>query len=569
MGADALGFRLDVRGGRVHGVPVQSLDDFARLTEGLPLGEVPLHFMAGRASLPLLALWLRTARSRGVALDRLRGSVAHDPLGAFARTGRLAPGAAFDATARALEEARSLAPPLRLLACDASVYHDAGASTTQTLAFTLASASACLAELTDRGLSVPEIARRMHFIVPVGVNYFMSIAQFRALRMLFARLVEAYAPEQKEAGRAFIHAEGSRRHLTVYDPYVNMLRNTTEAAAALIGGCDTLGLPPHDAALGRPDAFSHRMARNAGLILKHEAYLDRVVDPAAGSYYLETLTDSLARAAWRLFREVEARGGMIAAMRDGFVAGRIAETREKRARAVATRRRSFVGTSVSPDLDERKLEAVEAAPSGAPLAEAKGVAVVEASLEALMGALDRGAVLADLLPERGTEPPRTAPALAPLRDSEPFERLRLRTERFARTSGRAPAVFLLPLGAPAVRSARAAFARNFFGCAGFVVHENPGFETPEDGAAAALASGDEIVVVCAPDADYPVVVPSLRRSLEAYDARPLLVAATRPDAIPEPLAESIDGFIYAGAEVLTILEAFQTRLGIRSGGDES
>ncbi|WP_456425713.1 methylmalonyl-CoA mutase family protein [Rhodocaloribacter sp.] len=568
-GADALGFRLDVRGGRVHGVPVQSLDDFARLTDGLPLDEVPLHLMAGRASLPLLAMWLRTARARGVAPERLRGSVAHDPLGALARTGRLPLGAAFDATARALADARTHAPMLRLLACDASVFHDAGASTTQTLAFTLANASAYLAELTGRGLSVAEITGRMHFIVPVGVSYFMSIAQFRALRMLFARLVEAYAPEAKEAGRAFIHAEGSRRHLTVYDPHVNMLRNTTEAAAALIGGCDTLGLPPHDAALGRPDAFSHRMARNTGLILKHEAYLDRVVDPSAGSYYLESLTDSLARAAWELFREVEARGGMIAAMRDGFVAGRIAETRRKRDRAVAVRRQVFVGTSRYPNLDERMLDAVEATPSGAPLTEARGVRVAGASLDALMRALDAGAVLADLLAAPETEPPLTVAPLEARRGAEPFERLRLRTERFARAHGRTPSVFLLPLGDPAVRNARAAFARNFFGCAGFVVHENLGFETPEEGAEAALASGDEIVVVCAPDADYPAVVPALRRRLDAAEARPLLVVAGRPEVFTEARATGVDGFIHAGADVLDTLEAFQSRLGIRPEAEEA
>ena len=562
MGADALGFRLDVRDGHVHGVPVQSLDDFARLTEGLPLDEVPLHLMAGRASLPLLAMWLHAARARGITPDRLRGSVAHDPLGAFARTGSLVHGAAFDATARALADARTLAPHVRLLACDASVYHDAGASTTQTLAFSLANASEYFSELTERGFSVKEIAERLHFIVPVGVSYFMSIAEFRALRMLFARLVEAYAPEVKEAGRAFLHAEGSRRHLTAYDHHVNLLRNTTEAAAALIGGCDTLGLPPHDAPFGRPDAFSHRMARNAPLILKHEAYLDRVVDPAAGSYYLEVLTDSLARAAWELFRAVEARGGMIAAMREGFVAEQIAETRRKRDRAVAERREVFVGTSIYPDLDERILDAVEAAPTGVPLTEARGVPVGEASLGALTRALEAGAVLADLLAEPTAEPPMTAPKLEAHRGAEPVERLRLRTERFAREKGRTPAVFLLPLGDPAVRSARAAFARNFFGCAGFAVHEHLGFETPDEGAAAALASGAEIVVVCAPDADYPAVVPALRRRLDAAGARPLLVVAGRPDALPEGLAESVDGFIHAGADVLATLEAFQTRLGI-------
>ena len=531
-GATDLGFALSSPGG-LH---IDSAADMQALLADLPLAETPLHVTGGRfsSSQAALAYWLEEAERQGIAAAKLRGSVALDPCGTLVRTGAV-PADAFDQLARAVKEAN--APHLRLLAADATPFHEAGASLVQESALLLASVSEHLAQGTEHGLAPEHLVERLHLVVPVGTRYFPEIARLRALRLLFAQVAGAFTEE--EAPPAFIQAAFSRHTQTRYDAPTNLLRSTTEAAAALLGGCDVLAVHPFD--LLRPNAFTHRMARNVPLLLRHEAHLDHVTDPAAGSYYLEVLTDKMARAAWALFQEFEAEGGLLAALESGFVQKKIAAHRAQQQEDVATRRRVLVGTNHYPPPDEERLDDVEATPEANP------------------GDAD------DQTKSGGLPAPITAAPLPARRLAEPFEALRLRTERFARRQGRTPTVFLLPFDRPAVRSARANFARNLFGCAGFRVEEPPGFDDAEEAAAAAARSEAALVVLCSTDDAYASLAPVVRQRLQQMGAPPLLVAAGRPGAHESALREAgVDGFIHRGQNALTVLAFYQEKIGIIS-----
>ena len=520
-GATDLGFALgDLR--------VESAADMQVLLDGLPLVETPLHLSGGRDA---LAHWVEETERQGVSVAALRGSVLLDPGGALARAGT-APVDAFDQLARAVEETN--APCLRLLAADAAPFHEAGASLVQETALLLASVSEHLAQGTERGLAPERLVERLHLVVPVGTRYFPEIARLRALRLLFARVAGAFLEKKEDAPPAFIQAVPSRRTQTLYDAPTNLLRATTEAAASLLGGCDVLAVRPFD--LLRPSAFTHRLARNVPLLLHHEAHLDHVTDPAAGAYYLEVLTDKLARAAWALFQEIEAEGGLLAALENSFVQKKIAAHRTQQEEDVAARRRVLVGTNHYPAPDEERLGDVEAT-SGMNLSEPD-----------------------DQAKRDGAPRQITAEALPARRLAEPYEVLRLRTERFARAQGRSPTVFLLPFGPPAIRSARASFARNLFGCAGFRMEELPGFDDAEEAAEAAEAAAESeanIVVLCSTDEAYADLVPRAWQRLQEAADPPLLVVAGPPND-----ALDADGFIHRGQDALAVLHFYQEKLGI-------
>ena len=405
----------------------------------------------------------------------------------------------------------------------------------------------------------------MHLIVPVGTSYFMEIAKLRALHLLVQQVFAAYGITP-DLITPPIQATTSRWSETVYDPYVNMLRATTETAAAVIGGSTTVTVRPFDAAYNAPSDFSSRIARNTPLVLQHEAYLHRVADPAAGSYYVEQLTDKLGQTAWTLLQEIERAGGLVAALRAGTVQGQIREVRERRLDDVSLRRRVLLGTNQYPNLDETRLDDVTDGSVPTPeRGTSSSVAIdADAPLASLKHALANGATVADVVAALESGDASSIDPLPPIRGAEAFERLRLATERYAETRGRPPLVFLLPVGKPAWRSARANFARNFFGCAGFAVQEHLGFDTPEEGAEAALDAEADIVVVCSSDAEYPDVVPPACDRLQSENDAPLIVVAGSPDKLPaaDLRAAGVDDFIHLGTPLLEALKTYQERLGI-------
>jgi methylmalonyl-CoA mutase len=314
-------------------------------------------------------------------------------------------------------------------AVNASRWHEGGATLVEELAFAIAEGVDRLSAASD----VDAAAQRMQFVFAVGSNYFFEIAKLRAARMLWSRAVSAFEHRQPESCRMRIHARTALANKSIYDPYTNLLRVTTEALSAAIGGCDALTVVPA--------RFPERLAGNVQLVLKEEAHLDAVADPAGGSYYVEALTDSLARAAWKLFQEIEALGGFSAAT--AAVEQRIATSRAAKEKAMATRRKTMVGVNNYPDLAECALD----------------------ESEALAGAAWRQAAA--------------------------FETIRLRVEKHAKAAGRTPRLLLLKRGDLKMKMARATFCLNFFGCAGFEIAESE-----------ELDAGADLVVLCSSDPEY-------------------------------------------------------------------
>lgn len=394
-----------------------------------------------------------------------------------------------------------------------------------------------LAKLVEAGCRADEVAKKIKFNFGVGSNYFLEIAKFRAARWLWAEIVAAYEPKcQHEdcpnnkpdglcrcAAKMHIHAQTSEWNMTVYDAHVNLLRTQTEAMSAALAGVDSITVRPFDKIFKNPDDFSERIARNQQLLLKEECHLDKVVDPSAGSYYLETLTVSVADVAWKLFVETEEKGGFFAAVMAGDVQNAVNASSNARKAAIATRKEVLLGTNQFPNFTELAASKIE----------------VKTSVS------DPCACNSD----------ETLPKLNFERGASAFEALRLATEN----SGKTPKAFMLTIGNLAMRLARSQFSCNFFGCAGYKVIDNLGFETVEAGVEAAVAAGAEIVVLCSSDDEYAELAPA---AFKALNGRAEFVVAGMPACMDELKAQGITQYINVRSNVLETLKAFNAKLGI-------
>ncbi|MBI4082686.1 MAG: methylmalonyl-CoA mutase subunit beta [Candidatus Lambdaproteobacteria bacterium] len=503
------------------------------------------------------------------------GAYGADPLGALARTGRL-PGSleqAWNQLAHLVSWSARETPALTALVASAAPYHDAGADNAQELAFALATAVASLRELEARGVALETALGQMAVELALDDELFLGIAKLRAARRLWARVAEACAVAPEGRGLR-LFARTSVRMMTRRDPWVNLLRTTVAGFAGAVGGAELLSVLPHDAALGLPDDLSRRIARNAQLILREEAQLHRVLDPAGGSWYLERLTDELAGRAWAHFQRIEGAGGMVAALLDGTVLREIDAVWERRRADVARRKRPLTGVSAFPDLDEpadtrpaaprarpgrppgRTVSPPEAAEPLRRLRElaAGGGSATGALMEATLAAARAGATLAALgealhpAPAAGAAPVRTTPL--PLRQlSADYEALRDASDAAAARPGGRPKAFLAALGSPADRGPRSEFARTFFQAGGF---ETPGATGGSDLPAVAAAfrrSGALLAVICGSDAAYEAQAAALAPLLKAAGARRVLLAGQPGRREPEWRAAGIDGFIHRDSDV--------------------
>ncbi len=406
---------------------------------------------------------------------------------------------------------------VRIVTVSGENFSNAGSTIVEELAFTLAAGHDYLVRLMECGLSIDEAARKVRFSMGVTANYFMEMAKFRAARMLWANIVKGYAPECDCSCKMYTHAVTSAWNQTAYDPYVNMLRGTTEAMSATIAGVNTLEVLPFNAAYEAPTEFSQRIARNVELLLKHESHFDQVVDPAGGSYYIETLTQSIAREAWKLFLEVEEKGGYCAAFEAGFIVEKVKASAAAKDKNIATRRQILLGANQYPNFTESASE------------ELCACAVTRQEAEGNV--------------------------LTPYRGAMAFEEMRLKTDR----SGKAPKAFMLTCGSLAMARARAQFSCNFFACAGIKVQDNNFFKSVEDGVKAALESKAEIVVICASDDDYAELAPKVK---ELLNGQAILVVAGAPACAAELEAQGITNFINVKSNVLETLKFYLKELGI-------
>ena len=460
------------------------------------------------------------AERQGVAKDDLRANFCIDPIIAdLSVKGDFCCNNGEKCFARIAEliKATDEYKHVRIVNVSGATFSNAGSTIVEELAFSLSAAHEYIVRLTDLGLSIDQVARKIRFSLAVTSNYFLEMAKFRAARLLWANIVKGYNPEKECSCKMFAHATTSAWNQTVYDPYVNMLRGTTEAMSAAIAGVHSLEVTPFDYAFEAPTEFSMRIARNTELLLKHESHMDHVVDPAGGSYYIENLTKEIAEQAWALFRKIEDKGGYIEAFRAGAIVERVKASAATKDKNIATRRLTLLGANQYPNFNE-----------------VADKAIAEQCVTRAAGEENR---------------------LTPYRGAMAFEAMRLKVDR----SGKTPKAFMLTCGSLAMARARAQFSCNFFACAGIRVMDNTFFKSIEEGVEAAIASKAEIVVVCSSDDDYATVAPKVK---ELLADRAILVVAGAPACAPELEAQGITNFINVKSNVLETLKDYLNKLGI-------
>lgn len=522
-GVDSLGFVVDSED--------VTAEKIAALLKGICSECVELNFKTcACSSVKLVQILADYFASVKADVTKVFGSVNFDPIGR-----ELARGKEFADIAKTyaeiVEAAKGL-PRFRVIGVNAAYLNNAGAYSYQELGFALAWGNEVLAQAKEAGLTIDAAAKKIKFNFGVGANYFMEIAKFRAARMLWSNIVLAYEPKCVRecdnnkpdglcrcAAKMNTHAVTSDFNMTIFDAHVNMLRTQTEAMSAALAGVDSITVNPFDKTYQVSDEFSERIARNQQLLLKEESHFEKIVDPSAGSYYIEHLTASIAKQAWALFLEIEEKGGFLAAVKSGLVQDAVNNTGTARRAAIAARKEILLGSNQFPNFNEKATAKIKTA------ADDCGCGAHEAkTLDFTRGASE-------------------------------FEALRLATEKAAKR----PKAFMLTIGNLNMRLARAQFSCNFLACAGYEVVDNLGFETVEAGVEAAKAAGADIIVLCSSDDEYAELAPKAKA---AISDTAILVIAGAPACADELKAQGITEFINVRSNVLGTLTAYSKKLGI-------
>ena len=566
------------------GTSVTTVEDMHVLLTGLDLAKFPLYVYAGANAVPLLALVAAARRASGEDMAEVRGIVGADPIGALAADGKLPASldAHYDNLAAAARWATVNAPHLRTVFVRSDVYSNGGANDVQEVASVLATATAYLRALCERGLTIDEAASQIAFAFSMGANFFLQIAKLRAVRPLWAQIVGAFGGSA-EAQKMRIHARPALFFKTIYDPYVNMLRNTTEIFSGVVGGIDSFESAPFDEPIRKGDEFSRRIARNVQIMLQEEFGLLQPIDPAGGSWAVETLTRQMKEKIWAEFQRIEKEGGIIAALRAGSLQESVAAVLAARFKNADLRRDRIVGNNMYPNMTETLLETraedtaalkaqrtadidaylsdIDVKHRDEALASLRQAHSVDHAVEAALA----GATIAELMTAvtegNGAE---TVTAIAPHRWSERFEALRQRTEEYKAEKNDNVKIFLANMGPIPQHKARADFTTGFLQVGAFEVLGNDGFKTVEEAADAARASGADAVVICSTDATYPEIVPALAPKLHEVlpKARVFLAGAAPKDLLETYKEAGIDEYISVRANCYEILESLQKQKGM-------
>jgi methylmalonyl-CoA mutase len=545
----------------VCGVSASTRDDFAAILEGVSLPMISVYLRAGAAPEAVAALFLAAVKAQGTSLEAVSGCIEADPVAYLVETGSLPGGlpSALDGMAALARYAEAHAPRLQTVAVQGHPYHNGGASSVQEMAAVLATGVHYLRELSARGLDLESLAPRFRLSLSVGSQYFLEIAKFRAIRLLWSRVLEALGLPEGARG-VHLHARTGLWNKTARDPYVNSLRTTTEAFAAVVGGVDSLHVGAFDEVVRETDDFSRRLARNVHHILAEECDMTKVIDPAGGSWAVEWLTDRMATQAWAEFQKIEAAGGIVAALEAGLVQAAVADTLEKKRQALAQRRDTLVGTNNYPNAGETPLAprsinyigvATDRAVAVSAFREARDPAAVAAaltaareagSIEALVTAAEAGATLGEL--HAAIRPTAIAAAVAPItlsRGAGPYEKLA------ARVAALEEAATLLQVNfGPSRRyRLRADWTSAFFRVAGFPVASDDDFLSIEDAVAAVRATPGRVALLVSDDATYAESATALARALKAARPDLTLILAGAPGEEEAAWREAgIDDFVH-------------------------
>jgi methylmalonyl-CoA mutase len=515
-GIDSLGFLIN---------DPESVNEtnFNLLLERIFLGGVEINFSSDGKAKEIIDLIINYVKKSNFDPEEIRGAIEVDPLSRLMVNGTLCvpPEEGFDYLSTVVKSSVFL-PHFRTISINASNFKNAGADIVQELAFAISMGSEFLAQLTQRGIGCATVNSKIKFSFGTGSDYFPEIAKLRAARLLWSAVTNGFTPCNSTNIRMNIHCVTTKWNKTIYDPYVNLLRTQTEAMSAILGGTDSLTVEPFDTVFRHPDEFSERIARNQQLILKEEAYFDKVADPAAGSYYVENLTSLIAENAWKLFVELEEEGGFLACLKSGLIQSKLSESAKKRKNDLATRKTILLGTNQYANTLEKISDTVD-----------------------MDRAFSKKTVETDLVVE----------PIILSRGSQQYDEIRVAVDK----AHKRPVVFLLPTGNTVMRKARCQFASNFFGCAGYQIIDNQGFDTVEEAVKQAFESEADIVVICSSDDEYPLFAPDIYHRL---NEKAIIVIAGNPACAEELRSIGLENFIHVRSNIIETLKGFNKKLGI-------
>lgn len=571
-----------------EGVNVTTADDMNVLLNGLDFEKYPVMMYTGATAVNLLGLTSAVLKAQGKDVKCLRGVIGADPIGELIRKGssKASLDALYDDMAESIKWAKANAPELRTVFVRSEVFTDGGAEAVQEVAYTFAEAVEYIRQMLKRGVSLKDAASSLYFCFNQGANFFMEIAKLRALRQVWAAIMEAFGAE--EADRSImVHGRSSRFTKTVIDPYVNMLRNTTQTFSSVVGGVNTYENAPFDEMIRKGDEFSRRIARNLHVMLQEEFGMLRPIDAAGGSWAVESLTKEIAEKIWAEFQKVEGMGGITTALKEGYPQKTSAAVLEQRFKNLDYRKDRAVGVNMYPNMTE---EPLDPRPEDTEKLKKLRVAAVEAfrgdidteylkeklagvdTVEKAEDAFAAGATVAEVAAARGAAAGDvTVEPIAVHHWTERYEALRFDTERYIKETGKNIEVFLANMGPIPQHKARADFSTSFLQVGEFNVHLNDGFQDGEDGTAiekcvkAAAAEHYDVAVICSTDATYPEIVPALAPELKKVlpEGATLFLAGAAPKDLEEQYrAAGVDDFISVSANCYEILRMLQKKKGM-------
>ncbi|MBE6414027.1 MAG: methylmalonyl-CoA mutase [Verrucomicrobiaceae bacterium] len=550
------------------GLSISCAEDFKVALKGVETECVEINIHTQSAAADILAALCAANEGK-----QLKGGIYFDPMGVLAANGKLnrSMKCAFDEMAEMVKFCSKNMKNFGVIGVDTMPYSSAGASAVQELAAAMATAVAYIRAMLERGLDINDVAPLVRFRFSSGSNFFMEIAKFRAARTLWAKVVEQFGGNE-DARKIKMNARTAIYNKTIFDPYVNMLRTTTEAFAGVIGGADSMTVGAFDEIIRDSDEFSERIARNQQVILAEECNLADVVDPAGGSYYVEILTKEVAQKTWETFVKIEEQGGMLDALKAGFVQDEIAKVAADKKKMIDGRRNSVVGTNNYANLSETLLEkgeckckAVFEERSAEVAKLVKDVAVAGSSMEALIDAAKQGAGISAL--QKAVckcNASEEVKALDIRRAVEHFEAIRMASMDFKAKTGSAPKIFLATMGPLVQHKIRADFIRGFFEVGGFEVVYPNGFASADEAAKAFADSGCKYAVICSTDDTYPELVPAVTKAIKAAKADSVVYMAGIPAADFEASYKEagLDGAVNIKSNNYETLKAVLTDLGV-------
>lgn len=572
-----------------QGVSVSTLQDMNELLLGVDVPQYDFHCYTGASPVMIIGLLGALAKTHGWSATSIHGCAGADPLGALAANGTLPCQLddLYDELAHTVAWTAENMPHLRSILVRGETYHDGGASAVQEIAYAMSTAIEYIRVLQFRGLPVDTIAASIRFSFSLGANYFMEIAKIRAARMVWAQIAGAFGGSE-EAQKISIHARTSLFTKTVYDPYVNMLRTTTEAFSGVVGGVDSMEVTCFDEAVRPGDEFSRRIARNTQIMLQNECNLLQPVDPAGGSWYIETLTNQIAEKVWKLVQQLEELGGMSAALKQGHVQQSIQDVLKKRFRNLAVRADRAVGTNMYANGIEKPLPVPKKTPKATQAFRKQAVQDYRADIDetychtllavlpdaanaeagqllvAVIKAFQAGATIGEVRSVLIDFPGESIEPVSVHRWTEQFEELRGRTEAFKQATGKNVRIFLANMGNIPQHKARADFTIGFMEVAGFELITNDGFPEVEQAVQAAISADADVAVICSTDDTYPELVPPLARQIKEERPAMKVIVAGAPAKEYESLYREagVDDFIHVRANCYEVLSGLQKAKGM-------